>query len=190
MSCDALYRCGFVDITAIDMDSFDISNQNRQLYSENTGEDKAAVFAKKYGLTGLKAKIDEDFLKSFDISKYDIVIDAIDDMKAKILLAKSVNMKRQVFLSSCGAAKRIDARCIQVADVFKTHSDKFAAKYRYELRRAGLGNASFDVVFSTELPRCEKLGSFMGVTASFGLMLASLALQKYLKLAACPPSVC
>ncbi len=36
------------------------------------------------------------------------------------------------------------------------------------------------MVFSDEEAHCKDLGSFMGVTASFGLALASLALEKFL----------
>lgn len=178
---DALFRTGFSNLTLIDMDSFDITNQNRQLHSEHVGEKKAEVFARLYKVKGICAKIDEDFLQSFSLQDFDIIIDAIDDMKAKVLLASKADLNKQIYLCSCGAARRMDARCIQVADVFKTHTDKLASKLRYELRKAKLANLHFDVVFSTELAKCDKLGSFMGVTASFGLMLASLALQKYLQ---------
>lgn len=177
---DALFRSGFTNLTLIDMDKFETTNQNRQIHSENVGKSKAIVFKEIYNVTAYEARICEEFLKDFEIQDFDIIIDALDDMDAKIALAKCINFKSQIFLASCGAAKRVDARCIKVADVFKTHADKLAKKYRYELKRAGLSKACFDVVFSTEEPKCEKLGSFMGVTASFGLMLASLALQKYL----------
>ncbi|EAI1193611.1 tRNA threonylcarbamoyladenosine dehydratase, partial [Campylobacter jejuni] len=50
---------------------------------------------------------------------------------------------------------------------------------RYELRKSGF-KGNFDVVFSDEEAHCKDLGSFMGVTASFGLALASLALRKVL----------
>lgn len=178
---DAMYRTGFKDIFAIDMDSFEQSNQNRQLHSELVGEKKAEVFKDFYGIKALAQKIDEDFLKGFKIDDFEIIIDAIDDMKAKIALAKRVDFKKQIFLSSCGAARRIDARAIYVCSIWDSKNDAFARKYRYELRKAGLGGVDFSVVCSHEKPRCEGLGSFMGVSGSFGLMLASLALQRYLQ---------
>ena len=45
---DALYRSGVGHITAIDCDKFDITNQNRQIGSENIGEYKTDVFARLY----------------------------------------------------------------------------------------------------------------------------------------------
>ncbi len=62
---------------------------------------------------------------------------------------------------------------------FKTHGDALAKKFRYELRKSGF-KGNFDVVFSDEEAHCKDLGSFMGVTASFGLALASLAMRKIL----------
>ncbi len=40
---DALYRSGFQNLTLIDADKFEITNQNRQIHSENLGEEKAKV---------------------------------------------------------------------------------------------------------------------------------------------------
>lgn len=179
---DSLFRSGFSKLTLIDKDSFLLSNQNRQILSEHLDEKKAEVFAKYYQVEGLCANINEDFLQGFSLDDFDIIIDAIDDIQAKIALLKYADTSKQIYLSSCGAAKRTDPSKIKVADIFKTHSDPLARKFRYELKKAKL-KPSFDVVFSTEQPKCEKLGSFMGVTASFGHMLASLAFRKYLKLA-------
>lgn len=176
---DALYRTGFKDFTLVDADSFEETNLNRQIHSENLGENKAEVFARIYGVNGVVARVSEDFLKDFNLSEFDLVIDAIDDIPAKIALAKAVK-STQIFISSTGGARKIDPTRIQIAPLNRTHGDALAKKFRYELKKAG-GKGNFDVVFSDEKPLCKDLGSFMGVTASFGLALASLALQKVMK---------
>ena len=173
---DALARSGVGHITLIDKDTFDITNQNRQIYSENVGGIKVDEFAKIYPyITPIQTLITPEFIASFDFSKFDVVIDAIDDITAKIALANAVDPGK--FIASMGGAKRIDPTKIKVASVWKTSVDPLARKYRYELKRSGF-NGNFDVVFSTEEPICKPLGSFMGVTASFGLNLASLAVKK------------
>ncbi|MDL0101812.1 tRNA threonylcarbamoyladenosine dehydratase [Campylobacter felis] len=176
---DALFRTGFTKLTLIDADSFEITNQNRQLHSEHTGENKAEVFAKIYKVKGVVAKVDEEFLSTFDLSKFDLIIDAIDDIPAKVALAGRVDFSRQIFISSTGGARKLDPTRIKTASIFKTHGDALAKKFRYELRKSGF-KGDFDVVFSNEEAKCKNLGSFMGVTASFGLALASLALKKVL----------
>lgn len=174
---EALYRSGVVNLSVIDCDEFDITNQNRQFASENLGEKKAEVFARKFeGVRAICAKIDSEFLAGFDIGEFDFIIDAIDDVGAKIELASLAHEKNVRFISSLGAAKRLDPAKIEIASVWKTHTDPFARKFRYELKKAGF-SGDFPCVFSSELPRCEKLGSFMGVTASFGLFITSYVVR-------------
>ena len=177
---DALFRTGFTKLTLIDADSFEITNQNRQLHSEHTGENKAEVFARIYGVRGIVSRIDAAFLEGFDLGAFDLIIDAIDDIPAKVALAGRVDFSRQIFISSTGGARKLDPTRIKTASIFKTHGDALAKKFRYELRKAGF-RGDFEVVFSDEGPHCKNLGSFMGVTASFGLALASLALKKLLE---------
>ncbi|EPY0439197.1 tRNA threonylcarbamoyladenosine dehydratase [Campylobacter upsaliensis] len=176
---DALFRTGFTKLTLIDADSFEITNQNRQLHSEHIGENKAEVFAKIYKVKGVVTKVDEEFLSTFDLSKFDLIIDAIDDIPAKVALANKIDFKKQIFISSTGGARKLDPTLIKTTSIFKTYGDALAKKFRYELRKSGF-KGDFDVVFSNEEAKCKNLGSFMGVTASFGLTLASLALKKVL----------
>ncbi|EAH6236477.1 tRNA threonylcarbamoyladenosine dehydratase [Campylobacter upsaliensis] len=176
---DALFRTGFTKLTLIDADSFETTNLNRQIHSEHIGENKAEVFAKIYQAQGIVAKVDEEFLSTFDLSKFDLIIDAIDDIPAKVALANKIDFKKQIFISSTGGARKLDPTLIKTTSIFKTYGDALAKKFRYELRKSGF-KSDFDVVFSNEEAKCKNLGSFMGVTASFGLALASLALKKVL----------
>lgn len=181
---DALYRSGLKNLTIIDRDKFEITNQNRQLLSENLGQYKALAFEEKYpGIEALVLNIDDYFISSFDFSSFDFVIDAIDDVDAKILLAKRLAYKKNLqpcFFSSMGAAKRIDPSQILVDDIFKTSNDALAKKIRNLLKKDRF-KGNFKVVYSKEEPLCKELGSCITVTASFGLTLASLVLQELFK---------
>lgn len=179
MCVDALFRTGFKYFTFVDADSFEETNLNRQLHSEHLGEEKAKVFERIYKARGIVARVDEAFLKDFDLGEFDLIIDAIDDIPAKVALANSVDMKKQIFISATGGARKLDPTRIKVAPLYKTHGDALAKKFRYELKKTGL-KEDFDVVYSDEKPLCKDLGSFMGVTACFGLTLASLAVRKTL----------
>lgn len=175
---DALARSGVGEITLVDKDVFDVTNQNRQIYSEAVGAVKVGEFAARYeNVRAMRELMTPEFIANFDFSQFDLVIDAIDDMPAKIALALAAPDK---IIVSMGGAKRIDASQVRVESVWKTHGDPFARKYRSELKRAGF-KGDFSAVFSTEPPRCKPLGSFMGVTAVFGLNLASLAVRKILQ---------
>lgn len=175
---DALYRSGVGHITAIDCDKFDITNQNRQIGSENIGEYKTDVFARLYpSLKRVNLKLTPSVISEFDFSEFDLIIDCIDDIPAKVAIAKICSKR---LLSSMGGAKRLDPTKIKVASIWKTTNDPFARKIRYELKKAGF-KGDYKVVFSTEAPNCVNLGSFIGVTASFGLNLASLAVNRLIK---------
>ena len=177
---DALYRTGFKDFTFIDEDSFEATNLNRQLHSEHIGQAKAEVFSQIYGGKGIIKRVDSAFLREFSLQEFDIIIDAIDDIPAKVALVGVVDTQKQIFVSATGGARKLDATKIAIAPLCKTHGDALAKKFRYELKKAGL-KANFEVVFSDEKPICKELGSFMGVTGAFGLTLASLVLRKVIK---------
>jgi tRNA A37 threonylcarbamoyladenosine dehydratase len=172
---DGLYRSGITDISIIDFDRFDITNQNRQIGSQYVGKKKVEALSMLYeGIKPLHVKVTKEWVESFDFEPYDIVIDAIDDMSAKVALAHKTYHK---LISSAGGAKRLDPTKIESSSIWKTHSDALAKKFRYELKKSDFGG-DFEVVFSSEPPICKDLGSFVGVTGSFGFTLASLAIRR------------
>ena len=172
---DALFRTGIGSITIVDDDVYDITNQNRQLGSEAVGEVKVNHLASLYpNVHPIHALITPEWVEAFDFSPYDVVIDAIDDMKAKVAVAHKVSEK---LLSSSGSAKKIDPTRIRYTSIWKTHGDALAKKMRYELKKSGF-EGDFITVFSDEEPTCKELGSLMCVTGAFGFALASLAIRK------------
>lgn len=174
---DALYRTGVRDITIVDSDIYEVTNQNRQIGSENLGVSKVETLSCMYkDVKPLHLLVTPKWIDEFDFSKFDVVIDAIDDIPCKIALANKTANK---LISSMGSAKRVSPAKIKVADIWKTDIDPFARKIRVELRKKGF-KVNYPCVFSTEEPKTKELGSFVGVTGSFGLMLASLAIEKCL----------
>jgi len=172
---DCLSRSGITDITIVDFDTFDETNQNRQMWSE-MHENEVKVEALKSHYPHIKiinVRIDEQWVWDFDFDEYDLVLDAIDDTKAKLALAQKCHKK---LISSFGSAKRIDASKIEVADIWKTYGDKFGSKIRYELRKRGF-KKKYKVIFSSEEAIVKAKGSFVGVTASFGLVMCSEAVK-------------
>ncbi|MBL0708582.1 MAG: ThiF family adenylyltransferase [Sulfurimonas sp.] len=176
---DCLFRSGVSDITIVDFDTYDASNQNRQMWSElHENELKVDALKKHYPKVSIINKhIDEEWVWEFDFDEYDLVLDAIDDTRAKLAIAQKCHKK---LISSFGGAKRIDASKVKVDDIWKTYGDKLGSKIRYELRKRGF-KKKYKVVFSSEEARVKEKGSFMGVTASLGLLMCSEAVKKLLK---------
>jgi len=173
---DCLYRSGVKNITIVDFDRFDVTNQNRQIYSEqHLDEVKVKALKQHYPeIQTINRRIDEDWVWEFDFDKYDLVLDAIDDTKAKLALAQKCHKK---LISSFGSAKRLDATKVEVSDIWKSYGDRFGSKIRYELRKRGF-KKKYKVIFSSEEAVSKEKGSFVGVTATFGLTMCSEAIKK------------
>lgn len=176
---DCLHRNGIHDITIIDFDCYDASNQNRQMWSElHEGESKVEAMQKHYPqITIMEMKITPEWVEAFDFEPYDLVLDAIDDIHAKLALAQKCYSK---LISATGSAKRLDPTKIEVSTIWKTHGDRFASKIRYELKKRRFSK-KYPVIFSSEPARTKVKGSFVGVTGAFGLTMCSLAIQKLIE---------
>jgi len=173
---DALYNTGITNITIVDFDTYEESNLNRQMGSQgNIGRIKVEALKEKYpDVTPIHLKITPEWIDNFDFSSYDYILDAIDDIKPKVHLIKKHFTK---IISTSGGAKRIDPSKIEYISIWDTYNDPFIKKIRTELKSQGF-KKKFKVIFSSELPNCLEKGSFEGVTGSFGLMMASVTIQK------------
>ena len=176
---DCLYRSGVKHITIVDFDSYDETNQNRQMWSElHQNEVKVEALKTHYPeIKTINVRVDEAGVQAFDFDEFDIVLDAIDDTKAKLSLAQKCYKK---LISSFGSAKRLDPTKILVDDIWKSYGDKFGSKIRYELRKRRFSK-KYKVIFSSEEAVVKEKGSFMGVTASFGLTMCAEAIKEIRK---------
>ena len=176
---DCLYRSGVHDITILDYDTYDETNQNRQIGAEAVGESKIETLAKLYpgGIKTIHQQMNMAWVESFDFDPYDIIIDAADTTRVKIELAKKEYKK---LIMSVGSAKRFETSKIEVASIWKTHGDALARKIRNELKKAKF-DRNFTVVFSPEEDKCKKKGSCVAVTGAFGLTICSEVIKRILK---------
>ncbi|MBN2825697.1 MAG: ThiF family adenylyltransferase [Campylobacterales bacterium] len=175
---DCLYRTGFNNITIVDYDRYDATNQNRQIGSEAVGELKTSHLKELYpSIKAINQKMDLTWVEHFDFDPYDIVLDCADTTPVKIAVAKKCYKK---LIMSVGSAKRYDASKIEVASIWKTHGDALARKIRNQLKKDKF-NRNFTVVFSSEEDRCKDKGSFVGVTGSFGLRICSEVVKRVME---------
>ena len=174
---DCLYRSGVEDITIVDFDTYEETNQNRQIGSDAIGKVKVEHLKTIYpNINSIEQKIDLEWIENFDMSSYDLILDAIDDIKPKVELIRRYYKK---LISTTGSAKRIDPTKIEYINIFKTYNDPFARKIRDLLKKERFSK-NFKVVFSSEPAQCKELGSFVGVTGAFGLTMCSITIKKLL----------
>ena len=175
---DCLWRSGVSNITIIDYDIYDETNQNRQIGSEAVGELKTEALHKLYPtITTINQQMDMAWVAEFDFEPYDLILDCADTTKVKIEIAKKCYKK---LIMSFGSAKRYDASKIEVASIWKSHGDALGRKIRNELKKAKF-DRNFTVVFSPEEDKCKEKGSCVAVTGATGLTVCSEAIKRILK---------
>lgn len=190
---EALLRSGVGHIFAIDRDVVDESNLNRQLLftSENVG-------TKKAGAAFLRAKsirldvevlpecysVSEETLKEHNYADCDYLIDAMDDIPAKMALIDYALAHQIPLLISLGMGNRLDPAKVRVCRLDKTAGDPLAKKLRSELRKKGVDLKKINAVLSEEIPlvRGKKPASLMMVPSAAGLLLSSTVLKSLLNL--------
>jgi tRNA A37 threonylcarbamoyladenosine dehydratase len=175
---DCLYRSGVSDITIIDYDIYDETNQNRQIGSEAIGEYKTDTLKNLYpNIKTINQRMDMVWVAEFDFEPYDLVLDCADTTKVKIEIAKKCYKK---LIMSFGSAKRYDTSKIEVSSIWKSHGDALGRKIRNELKKAKF-DRNFTVVFSPEEDKCKEKGSCVAVTGATGLTVCSEAIKRILK---------
>ncbi len=126
---EALYRTGVKNITIVDFDTFDVTNQNRQLGSENIGAVKVDTLRKnREEIEAINVKITPEWIEDFDFDKFDLVIDAIDDMRAKVAIANRCSQKLISSMGGIISLYRLSGRKIRwKRNIFQVRKNKFIA---------------------------------------------------------------
>lgn len=183
---ESLVRSGINNIGIVDFDKIDITNLNRQVIAniENIGKLKV-LEAKKRALLinpSLNIKVYEEFLDEANIENiikldYDYVVDACDTIKTKVELIKYCTKNNIKIISSMGTAKKIDPTKLEIIKLDKTSYDPLAKCLRRKLRKDKI-NTKIDVISSKEkVMDCDKLGSFMFVPATAGILCAKYIIE-------------
>lgn len=201
---EALARTGIGRLTLVDMDVVAASNINRQLpaMSSTLGHDKVAVMAERCRQINPRMQVDviDDYLspenvKEFLVDAPDVILDCIDDVKAKLALMLHCRFNKIPLIVSGGAGGKLDPLKIRVADLSKTEQDPMLAKLRAQLRSKGIckkPKEKFGItcVYSIDNPfssadvcpsaglRCGGYGSAVVVTSSFAMIAVAEVLKK------------
>lgn len=183
-AAEACTRAGIGHLTFMDGDTVAQSNLNRQLVAltSTLGRNKAEVMAAR--AKDIDPETDVTALGRFyrtgdelDLTQYDWVIDAIDDVDAKTeLICRATELGVNI-ISAMGAAGKFGTD-FKVSDISKTSVCPLARVMRKRLRERGIEN--LPVVYSEEkpVPRDGDLGTLSYVPGSAGLTLAGYVIRK------------
>lgn len=163
---EALARSAVGRITMIDLDNVAESNVNRQLHALTDTLGMAKVTALQQRIAQINPYCDvtevEEFITPENLDQmigapgFDYVIDAIDDVKAKVALIAYCRSHRIRLITIGGAGGQTDPTMIEVRDLCRTEQEPLLAKVRKRLRtqhgfpRGTKNKFGIDAVFSTE----------------------------------------
>ena len=184
---EALARSGVGKHTLIDGDVVSVSNINRQIIAltSTVGKFKADVMKERIldinpdaEVKTINSVITHENIGDFKLCDYDYVVDAIDDIKAKLALVKFCYDNSIPIISAMGAGNKLDATGFEVSDIFKTSVCPLARIMRRELKKLGVDKLK--VVYSKEEPKNppykiegeKTVGSLAFVVSVMGLIIA------------------
>lgn len=186
---EALARSGVGHLTLVDKDVVSESNINRQIIAtmKTIGRPKTEVMKERIAEINPEAVVDiyhcfylPETAEQFDFKKYDYVVDAVDNVTAKIELVLRAREAGVPIMASMGAGNKLDASRFEVADIYRTSVCPLAKVMRRELKKRGVD--SLKVVYSKEEPikndapgeegRRSTPGSVAFVPSVAGLILA------------------
>lgn len=190
--CEMLARTGIENFTLVDFDKIEESNINRQIIAteQTIGLDKVEVMKErilqinsKCRVEIINKKFEEKIINEVFNKKYDYVIDAIDDLKNKILLCKEAQKQNLKIISSMGVGNRIGIPNLKICDVYKTYNDGLARKFRKMLKENDI--KKLDVLFIENQPlnkdNLSCVGSMSYVVAISGATIAGYVINNLIK---------
>lgn len=163
---EGLARAGVGEFFLVDFDIVDITNINRQIHAltGTVGKPKAELMAERVGQINPEARVtafQERYVPGeggkFITAGLSYLVDAIDDVAAKVdLIINSIKMGIPV-ISAMGAGNKLNPNQFEVVDISRTAICPLARAVRKKLREAGV-DKGVKVVYSTEKPLKPSLG--------------------------------
>jgi tRNA A37 threonylcarbamoyladenosine dehydratase len=163
------------------------SNINRQLVADvsTVGRDKVEVARERVLAVNPDCRVETrkmlylpETREEFDFSSYDYIVDAIDNVSAKLSLVEESARVGVPIISAMGTGNKLHPELLELADISKTSVCPLARVMRTELRKRGIHHLK--VVYSKEAPirfaseNGERvIGSCAFVPSVAGLMIAS-----------------
>lgn len=222
---ESLVRTGVKHLTIVDSDNVSVTNVNRQLQAttKTVGEVKVEVLRERLldinpeaEIIALQKIYTRENNHEFHLENYDYIIDCIDSLRDKAaLLINATNgtwgeqqplvadfppqpfVKAKVF-SSMGAALKIDATQIKVAEYWKVRGCPLGAALRKKMKRARqklnkeilcvyseelLDNKGVETSYEAPAPsggstsKAQVNGTLAHITGIFGFNLAALVIR-------------
>ena len=209
-AAEALARSGVGRLTLIDLDHVTESNVNRQVHalSNTLGQAKVTAMQKRIAQINplcevicVEEFVDADNWLQLLPTGIDAVIDACDQVRAKVALAAWARQSKTLFICVGAAGGKRQAHLVDIDDLSATTHDPLLAQVRQRLRKEhgapregkrigvacvfsreavmkpSLDTAEQDAVSDATL-NCHGYGSVVSVTSTFGQCAAGWVMDK------------
>ncbi len=156
---EALARSGIGALDLIDHDTISPTNLNRQILATQAtlglskaqaGADRVRSIDPAIRVTVHQVFYLPDTADRFDFTQYDYIVDAIDTVTGKLLLAQRAQEAGTPIISSMGTGNKLDPTAFRVADISQTQGCPLARIMRKECKKRGIHRLK--VVWSPEEP--------------------------------------
>lgn len=186
--CEFLVRSGIENLTIVDFDVISQSNLNRQIVALASNVGCAKVDEMKKRLLSINPQaeitaINEKLLDNceyFELKDYDYIIDAIDNVTAKVNLIKYCSENGLNLICSLGTGNRFGAPNFKICDIFETRNDVFASKMRNLLRKENITRQT--VCFCEVAPqKSTRLGSSVQFPCAAACCITGYVMEQLIK---------
>jgi len=143
-AAEALARSGVGALTLVDLDEVCVTNINRQLHAltDTVGRAKVEVMAERIRAINPDGRVvaeqkffNEETAAELLASKFDFVLDAIDDVTNKVLLLVRCREKHLPVIACGGAGGRRELTSVRLGDLSQASHDKLLSEVRRRLRK-------------------------------------------------------
>jgi|LSQX01.3.fsa_nt_gb tRNA A37 threonylcarbamoyladenosine dehydratase len=184
----SLVRSGIDSFVLVDYDLVETSNFNRQKQANYStlGLKKTIasyhlakkvnnnISCKLYDL-----KIDHKTIDKVDLKDVCYIVDAVDDLDAKIAILKKAKELNIPLISSMGVANKVNIKDLKIADVSKTDTCPLARKYRKMVRDLGIKDVP--VLYSKEEPLNKDMGTIDYLVTAAALLITEYVIKDLLE---------
>lgn len=190
--CEALARAGVGRIDIVDKDVVDITNINRQIIATHQTVGQPKVEACKDRMLSINPELIVEArqcfylpekAEEFDFADYDYIVDAVDNVTAKIDIICRAKEAGTSVISSMGTGNKLDPTAFRVTDIEKTKVCPLAKVVRKELRQRGVKGVK--VLYSEEEPVNTGMrtpASISFVPSAAGLIIAGEVIKDLIQM--------
>ena len=198
---ESFARNGVENMILCDKDTVDVTNLNRQLVAEigNIGRKKSEVAKELVHRVNSNVKVYDiykeirdysDLEEIFENTFYpDYIIDAVDDINAKIMIIKYATEKGIKIITSTGAAQKTKPWMVKMDKIYNTKNCPLAKRLRKRLKdiekeerienNKKISFKNVYSIYSEEIPQKSQgvNKTLMEVTSTYGIFIAAYVIN-------------